>query len=494
MRIPLLATLCAITAVTFGQTVHTVKSGETLGGIANRHGLTSFELARANGLSDRHALQIGQRILIPKGTVAASSRKVAPKAGGYVVRNGDHDWAIARRHDLTLKQLHDANPGVNWNRLQIGAVLQIPGARGRVAPAAVAQKPSVAKSTVASAKGRSYTVVRNDNDWIIARKLGVTPSALRAVNPGLDWSRIQPGQKLSVPVGSGGSSQTRVATFRRTPSMKVARDNVIVREKPSTESRNKVVVPLGTVAKVVDGQGDWTRLKFPKGTIGWVRNDMLAPMATAGRVASAPKRKASTTKVASNAKSRPSASRNNRFARLTPVARTGNAVIDEAMSHLGTPYRYGQMSRSGFDCSGLTTYVYKTQGVTLPRTSRTQAGVGQAVAKDELKKGDLVFFKTNRGTRINHVGIYAGNGKFVHASSGGGKVKVDSLNEGYYSRRFAGARRVAKFEEKPKTAPKPKAEDVTPAPEVVDPKPAEAAKPAEGTPLPNSGPTDKIGK
>lgn len=494
----MLATFCAITAVTFGQAVHTVKSGDTLGGIANRHGLTSVELARVNGLSDRHALQIGQKILVPKvagKAAAAPVSKAAPKSGGYVVRNGDHDWAIARRNDLTLKQLHDANPGVNWNRLQIGTVLQIPGAKP-AAVAVAAKAPTATKSTVASAKaGGSYTVVKNDNDWIIARKLGITSSALRSVNPGVDWSRIQPGQKLSVPGGAGGASQSRVATFRRTPSMKIARDNVIVREKASTDSRNKVVVPLGTVAKVVDGQGDWTRLKFPKGTIGWVRNDMLAPMATATRVAAAKTAKKSE-RVASKTPSRPSAARNNRFARLTPVAKTGNAVIDEAMSHLGTPYRYGQMSRGGFDCSGLTTYVYKTQGVSLPRTSRTQAGVGQAVSKDELKKGDLVFFKTNRGTRINHVGIYAGNGKFVHASSGGGKVKVDTLNDGYYARRFAGARRVAKFDEKSKVAAKPKAEE--PAVEktdVAEPKPTESAKPAEAaTPPPSSAPTDKIGK
>ncbi|MCW5943797.1 MAG: C40 family peptidase [Fimbriimonadaceae bacterium] len=485
----MLATLCAITAITFGQTVHTVKPGETLGGIADRHGLSSFDLARANGFKDRHALQVGQKVLIPK--VAKTTAKPASKASGYVVRNGDHDWAIARRNDITLKQLHDANPGVNWSRLQIGTVLHVPGAKSA---ATVAAAPAAKKTVVASVMaGGSYTVAKNDNDWIIARKLGVASSRLRAVNPGVDWSRIQPGQKLRVPDGATAKSASTVASFRRTPSMKIAREDVIVREKPSTDSRNKVIVPIGTVAKVVDGQGDWTRLKFPKGTVGWVRNDMLKPIAGATRVAAAPKSTRSS-KVASNARTRPAPMRNNRFARLTPVAKTGNAVIDEAMSHLGTPYRYGQMSRSGFDCSGLTTYVYKTQGVNLPRTSGTQAGVGQAVPKEELKKGDLVFFKTNRGTRINHVGIYAGNGKFVHASSGGGKVKVDTLMEGYYARRFAGARRVAKFADKPKVDAVAKVAAASPKTEVAEPKPAETEKPSETAPPASSGPTDKIGK
>jgi hypothetical protein len=70
---------------------------------------------------------------------------------------------------------------------------------------------------------------------------------------------------------------------------------------------------------------------------------------------------------------------------------------------------------------------------------------GQPVSKGALIPGDLVFFKTNRGTRINHVGIYIGSGKFIHSSSSAGHVKIDYLSQGYYSRRFAGARRVVKL-------------------------------------------------
>ncbi|MEJ5170871.1 MAG: C40 family peptidase, partial [Fimbriimonadales bacterium] len=129
---------------------------------------------------------------------------------------------------------------------------------------------------------------------------------------------------------------------------------------------------------------------------------------------------------------------------VRPLPQGDGSVLGTAFAMRGTRYRYGASSRSAVDCSGFTRLVFQRHGVSLPHSSRAQANVGVSVPKSQLQKGDLVFFKTNRGTRINHVGIYIGDGKFIHASSGGGKVQVNSLNEGYYAKRFAGARRVAK--------------------------------------------------
>ncbi|HEY0867942.1 MAG TPA: C40 family peptidase [Fimbriimonas sp.] len=116
-------------------------------------------------------------------------------------------------------------------------------------------------------------------------------------------------------------------------------------------------------------------------------------------------------------------------------------VIKTAKGFRGVRYRWGGTSRSGVDCSGFTTQVFRAHGLRLPRTSVEQARVGKPV-KGGLQAGDLVFFRTTRGSRISHVGIYIGNGKFIHASSGGGKVQVNSLREGYYRSRFVTARRV----------------------------------------------------
>ena len=112
-----------------------------------------------------------------------------------------------------------------------------------------------------------------------------------------------------------------------------------------------------------------------------------------------------------------------------------------AYGYRGTPYRYGASGRGGFDCSGFTSYVYRKKGVSLPHNAAAQYRKGSRVKSKDLKPGDLVFFNTTR-RRVSHVGIYAGEGKFVHASSGGGRVRVDSLNSGYYRSRLVGARRV----------------------------------------------------
>lgn len=113
------------------------------------------------------------------------------------------------------------------------------------------------------------------------------------------------------------------------------------------------------------------------------------------------------------------------------------------MGYLGARYRYGGSSSRGFDCSGFTAYIYRQHGIHLPHNSAAQYRVGKPVSRSELKPGDLVFFRT-RGNRISHVGIYIGNGKFVHASSARGRVRVDTLNSGYYHQRYVGARRITR--------------------------------------------------
>ena len=121
------------------------------------------------------------------------------------------------------------------------------------------------------------------------------------------------------------------------------------------------------------------------------------------------------------------------------------AMLQRALTLLGTPYRWGGTSPdSGFDCSGLVGYVFRTAlGIDLPRVSRDMARKTDAElikSREELKQGDLVFFG-HRG-RVNHVGIYVGEGRFLHSPSTGKDVRVDSLVTGYWSAKFMQARRV----------------------------------------------------
>lgn len=121
----------------------------------------------------------------------------------------------------------------------------------------------------------------------------------------------------------------------------------------------------------------------------------------------------------------------------------GQQVVDYAAQFLGTPYVWGGNGPSSFDCSGFTKYVYSHFGYTLNRTASSQLNNGEAVARGEWQPGDLVFFYNGRvSTPVSHVGIYVGNGQFIHASTNSYAVQYDSLYSNYYSSAYVYARRI----------------------------------------------------
>ncbi|VTU36972.1 Gamma-DL-glutamyl hydrolase precursor [Variovorax sp. PBS-H4] len=128
--------------------------------------------------------------------------------------------------------------------------------------------------------------------------------------------------------------------------------------------------------------------------------------------------------------------------RQSVVARTSDLVVT-AIGFLGVPYRRGgNTAETGFDCSGFVRAMYnQTVGHLLPRRAEEQAAATQKIERDDLKPGDLVFFNTMRRA-FSHVGIYVGDGKFIHAPRTGAEVRVESMNGSYWQRRFNGARRV----------------------------------------------------
>lgn len=135
-----------------------------------------------------------------------------------------------------------------------------------------------------------------------------------------------------------------------------------------------------------------------------------------------------------------SQSRNN----PTAHAQHNHSFANTALDYLGIKYKFGGSApSSGFDCSGLVSYVAeKSLGLKLPRRSAEIARLGQSVKPNELEKGDLVFFNTS-GKRNSHVGIYLGDNKFVHAPSSGSVVRVEDMTIKYWKKRYNGARRLA---------------------------------------------------
>lgn len=118
-------------------------------------------------------------------------------------------------------------------------------------------------------------------------------------------------------------------------------------------------------------------------------------------------------------------------------------IVVRALALLDTPYRYGGRSPAGFDCSGFVGYVFgESAGVALPRRAEEMGRLGSVLEESDLAPGDLVFFNT-LGRRFSHVGIYVGEGQFVHAPARRGRVRVERLGEPYWAARYNGARRLS---------------------------------------------------
>ena len=120
----------------------------------------------------------------------------------------------------------------------------------------------------------------------------------------------------------------------------------------------------------------------------------------------------------------------------------GEQIVALAKQYLGTPYVLGGNGPSSFDCSGFTKYIYAQFGYSLNRTATDQLQNGVSVSRSELQPGDLVFFKYNTSKPVSHVGIYIGNGEFIHASTNRYMVQIDQMNTGHYANVYVYARRI----------------------------------------------------
>lgn len=202
---------------------------------------------------------------------------------------------------------------------------------------------------------------------------------------------------------------------------KVTGNDVNVRSAASTSASRLGSLNKGDVVAVTGIDNGWCKISF-NGKTGYVRSDYMT-----------------ITKEALS-------SRGTEAAAASAASSKGSEIVAYAKQYLGVKYVYAGASSKGFDCSGYTMYVMKHFGYNLPHTATGQMGYGTSVAKSALQPGDLVFFcdpSRSGGKAASHVGIYIGSNQFIHASSGGGKVQIDSLSKAYYAKYYVGARRLA---------------------------------------------------
>ncbi len=263
-----------------------------------------------------------------------------------------------------------------------------------------------------------YQVQAGDTVENIAARFGVRASAIRQFN-GLGVESVAEGQAIAIPLSARALPKTRKADQR--PALNlidpcyaiVTAPCAITSEASGSQSAQVLYQPEVGAQLIVNAErGDYCGVVMIDGSAGWIPKSCVE---LTERKIPAPE--------------------------LEEMLSGGRPdVVREALRYLGTPYRYGGRLPYDIDCSLLVQVAFGAGGIRLPRMAAEQFEVGHRVNYQDLLPGDRLYFVSKSG-RINHTGIYIGNGRFVHASSRRGCVAIDALNDPTYWSRFVGARR-----------------------------------------------------
>lgn len=370
-------------------------------------------------------------------TLFASQTRGVSATQTHILQSGETLDSLARKYGIRVKDIAEANHITDQANIPLHKKIIIPAApKPTLVPATLHQSAIVKGDRISVRLGpgethRRVTMFDNGAHLIItAKRDGWAQVTLPDGKPG--WIREDfLTYKGSLAKAKAEAKHIAKAEPKREPKhVKVAKEQA--EHEAKTARKEKAKRHAERVAKAERAEKKHKqRLKSERA-------------ARAEKVARARKRgKRDEERLTWEARQRSSARRTaHHHGGDADTPPSGGDIVRTAYAYRGTPYVYGGESRGGFDCSGFTSYIYRKKGVSLPHSASAQFNQGREVSKGELKPGDLVFFHTvTKG--ISHVGMYVGNGKFVHASSRrSGGVRVDSLNSGYYQERFRGARRV----------------------------------------------------
>jgi len=322
-----------------------------------------------------------------------SVSQAAIKTTKHTIKKGETLYTIARANHTTIREVQKVNGMKKGETLKLGRVLVVP--KNTYFPNKKVLKQVTKKQPIQ--KLAKHSIKKGETLYIIARKHHTTIKEVRKVNGLKKGANLKIGRVLKVPINTYNVPKTKLVkkVSTKKKSVKVA--------KHTKKSTNKLVASLSKL--------ETTSLE--KKTVS--------------------KKKKSTSFSFSDLFFSEDTTPNGNSVEITSVAK----------KKLGRKYVWGATgTKNTFDCSGFTKYVYKKNGINIPRTSINQSKYGKYVSRNNLEKGDLVFFDTSKKRKgyVNHVGIYLGDGKFIHASSAKKKVVVSSLSK-FYGKRYKGARR-----------------------------------------------------
>lgn len=261
------------------------------------------------------------------------------------------------------------------------------------------------------------TVTEIINDWICVETT-TTKGWLRKENLKTEETKQE---EQIVQAEEKASEETSTKTLY------INTETANLRKTASTASEVVTTLSLNSAVNVISEENGWSKVKVGDKE-GYISSSLLSD------------KRQETSRSMTKFREK-TAEESNKTENTSNVASSGNgsSVVATANQYIGSRYIYGGTAPSGFDCSGFTSYVYKKYGVSLSRTAAGQYSNGVAVSKGELQPGDLVMFGKSG---INHVGIYIGGGKMIHAANPSRGVTTDTINSGYYGTNYVGARRI----------------------------------------------------
>lgn len=347
----------------------------------------------------------------------------------HTISKGDNLTSIAKKYGVKPKDIANANPDAP-KILKLNSVLLIPSENQSVV------KP---KEIVAATAPDSHEVLAKETLWGISKQYKITVDELKKANPSLETEGLKIGQRINIP-----SNNNQIAKEAPKVNSGVVEKVEVVREVNPKETKYSISKEFGITVAELEMQNPEIKTKLPIGyklKILTSKEKAIAYQNTNPPVASPDKTLDNPIIKSENSVINVDSG--------TVKVNNHSELIDQLVYHatdnIGTRYRSGGTSKAGFDCSGLMYSTFGNFDIKLPRSSIEQSRIGMKVNTDEAQKGDLIFFKTNGRSQINHVGMVVevvdGEIKFVHSSTHGGVI-ISSTKEAYYERAFSQLNRV----------------------------------------------------
>lgn len=445
-------------------TKHTIVKGETISTIAEKYDVKQSAIYKLNP-NAKNLLKLNSVLLIPT-TAPKNTNTKAKIATNYSEK--EHEvlaketlYGIARQYGITVKELDEANPTLESSGLKIGQKITIPGNATSTEKAVLPQSKKTSAKTeldavsqiseTVSPTSETFTreVLPKETKYSITKQYGITIKEFDKANPTIGVKSLRVGQKINIPANA--SLKTEIAVVPQENKIQSIQEpavipqpnetlnstpEVIVREVLPKETKYGIAKRYGITVQELEKQNPEIKNTLPVGyklnirtNNGPVENNTVV----------------SADNISYNKSPENSSAEIKKFTKPTFNNEFLDQLIGRASENIGTRYRTGGTSKAGFDCSGLMCTTFEAFDIKLPRTSREQSDYGTKINTEEAQKGDLIFFKTNGRSQINHVGMVVevceGEIKFIHASVHDGVI-ISSTKEKYYERNFTQINRV----------------------------------------------------